>query len=67
MGRSAKFAKRPTKKEKIASSTAKQARKPLPPPPPPPPEPVEEGEKKVQHKRKMLRAKVEKVRLLLPR
>lgn len=63
MGRSAKFAKRPTKKEKAVSKTAKDSRKPLPPPPPPrQAEEHEEGEgSKGPKKRRMMRAKVDQV------
>ena len=61
MGRSAKFAKRPTKKEKVASKTAKESKKPLPPPR----QPVEEKEdgevEKGPKKRRMMRAKVDQV------
>jgi len=61
MGRSAKFAKRPTKKEKVASKTAKDSRKPLPPPPPPAEEKGDEEGQKGPKKRRMMRAKVDQV------
>lgn len=63
MGRSAKFAKRPTKKEKVASKTAKESRRPLPPPPPPPVEEADGGPKGPK-KRRTMRAKVDQVRLV---
>jgi hypothetical protein len=67
MGRSAKFAKRPTKKEKSVSKTAKDSRKPLPPPPPPRQQVEEtEGEgTKGPKKRRMMRAKVDQVSQIL--
>lgn len=64
MGRSAKFTKRPSKQAKAASKTAKEARKPLPPAPPPAPaeeKDGEGGEGKGPKKRRMMRAKVDKV------
>jgi hypothetical protein len=61
MGRSAKFAKRPTKKEKVASKTAKESKKPLPPPRQPV-EVKEDGDgEKGPKKRRMMRAKVDQV------
>jgi len=62
MGRSAKFAKRPTKKEKVASKTAKESRKPIPRQPSPVEERGEEEGAKGPKKRKMMRAKVDQVR-----
>ena len=67
MGRSAKVAKRPTRKEKVASKTARAAAKTVPPSPPPSPPKrgKEEIRSKSAKKRKMLRAKVDKVRARL--
>jgi len=62
MGRSAKFAKRPTKKEKVASKTAKESRKPIPRQPSPVEERGDEEGAKGPKKRKMMRAKVDQVR-----
>ena len=62
MGRSAKFAKRPTKKEKVASKTAKESRKPIPRQPSPVEERGDEEGQKGPKKRKMMRAKVDQVR-----
>jgi hypothetical protein len=61
MGRSAKFAKRPTKKEKVASKTAKESRKPLPRQPSPVENKGDEEGAKGPKKRKMMRAKVDQV------
>jgi hypothetical protein len=61
MGRSAKFAKRPTKKEKVASKTAQNSKKPLPPPPPPAEEKGDGEGPKGPKKRRMMRAKVDQV------
>ena len=66
MGRSAKFAKRPTKKEKVASKTSKEARKPLPPPPPPREERTEGDGPKGMKKRRTMRAKVDQVSVPRP-
>lgn len=65
MGRSAKVAKRPTKKEKVASKTSKESRKPLPPPPPPRVivEKDEGDGPKGMKKRRTMRAKVDQVSL----
>lgn len=64
MGRSAKVFKKPTKKEKAVSKITKAASKPLPPPPPPP-EPVVKEQPETTaskaKKRRLMRAKVEKV------
>lgn len=62
MGRSAKFMKRPTLKQKAASKIAKAAGRPLSPPPVKERvvEAVEEGAVKYK-KRKLMRAKAEKV------
>ncbi len=63
MGRSAKVAKRPSRKEKAASKSARAAAKPLPPRPLTPPLRDDgEGVSKGAKKRKMMRAKAEKVR-----
>jgi len=62
MGRSAKFAKRPTKKEKVASKTAKESRKPIPRQPSLVEERGDEEGAKGPKKRKMMRAKVDQVR-----
>jgi hypothetical protein len=62
MGRSAKFAKRPTKKEKVASKTAKESRKPIPRQASPVEERGDEEGAKGPKKRKMMRAKVDQVR-----
>ncbi len=60
MGRSAKFMKRPTQKERETRKRVKAAAKPLSPPPKD--EPAEDREAKVKaKKRKMMRAKADKV------
>ena len=62
MGRSAKVTKRPSKKEKAASKTARAANRPLPPPRSPPPTQGDgEGGSRGPKKRKMMRAKADKV------
>ena len=61
MGRSAKVAKRPTKKQKAASKIARAASKPLPPPPPRAVKDDGDAGLSGPKKRKMMRAKVDKV------
>jgi hypothetical protein len=63
MGRSAKTAKRPSKQQKSVSKSARVNQKPLPPPPSPLPVQHQEGvtENKAVKKRRMMRAKAEKV------
>ena len=63
MGRSAKFAKKPSKKEKQIKGMVKAASRPAPRPATPPPQDDDAaggGASKVK-KRKMMRAKVDKV------
>jgi hypothetical protein len=62
MGRSAKFAKKPSKKEKQVKGMVKAASRPAPRPATPPPQDDEAaaGGSKVK-KRKMMRAKVDQV------
>ncbi|WWD00800.1 hypothetical protein V866_007736 [Kwoniella sp. B9012] len=64
MGRSAKFTKRPSKEAKARSKIAQANAKPLPPPrsPSPPPQTEAGGDvEKGKKKRKLMRAKVDKV------
>ena len=61
MGRSAKFMKKPSKKERQARDTVKAASRPVRPrSPTPPPKEEGDGANKVK-KRRMMRAKVDKV------